>query len=592
MSSNNIKSLLNNASNIQVNSKSKQLGKSNNFENLVNNDKPKKKEDIFKNSDKAFARKANENKKEDINFKKQDKITNLKQVNKSEGPVKAPQKNDNSGKKNIEYDTEFNFEQKDSIELNNEINIINDIIYESAQNFLALDAQVNPLADNPLNEYSTHIYSEDMLAENQNDFLESESLDTSEEALQNKDKIDADRKLGAAALTENISDAKSTEEENIKINLDHALLIEGANRGNKQDAKDSLEIDLSDSSKNIITTFENASKTDNSEVKFASQQNNYINDQNVIEENDVPFNSISEYVDNIPPRKTAQEISIENDLNLTATNIEDNELDLSLNIAKQNIIPTTNLKQNQSNNLKDNALNATYLDNKSVEEPISFANEGEVLLDEANELIEQNVNIDNNSLDGLKYEVKFVNEKPKEINFNLATNEIINDEQDIDQNLIRQLEFSVKQIKQNNINEIKVNLFPKDLGEIRIVLELEVSKNGEEFIKNIKFSSERRATLEILEKNHTDLVKSLEQVESAKDSELHFNMHDFSDNNHSQDMNSKNSSLDQWNENIAKLNNETDAHNMINQDYITQDSGFTNGVSNEILKMYIMNLQV
>jgi hypothetical protein len=73
--------------------------------------------------------------------------------------------------------------------------------------------------------------------------------------------------------------------------------------------------------------------------------------------------------------------------------------------------------------------------------------------------------------------------------------------------------------------EITINLFPESLGHVKVEISSILSDNQEKKIQNIKFITNNKETLEILEQSKADLEKNLKSVSDIKeDASLQFEM--------------------------------------------------------------------
>lgn len=82
-----------------------------------------------------------------------------------------------------------------------------------------------------------------------------------------------------------------------------------------------------------------------------------------------------------------------------------------------------------------------------------------------------------------------------------------------------QITSSIKEMlgQQNNSGkqEITINLFPEKLGAVKVEIISVLGEDGARKVESIKFTAEKRETLEILERSRLELEKSLKEVTSA-----------------------------------------------------------------------------
>ena len=92
-----------------------------------------------------------------------------------------------------------------------------------------------------------------------------------------------------------------------------------------------------------------------------------------------------------------------------------------------------------------------------------------------------------------------------------------------------QISSSIKEtfatVQSSGKKGITINLFPETLGPIKIEITSIVAQNGVKKLESIKVLTDRRETLEILERSRVDLEKSLKEVSKTKeDTSLQFEM--------------------------------------------------------------------
>ncbi len=110
-----------------------------------------------------------------------------------------------------------------------------------------------------------------------------------------------------------------------------------------------------------------------------------------------------------------------------------------------------------------------------------------------------------------------------------AGNEFAKELGSTERSVHEQITSSIKEMliqgSSNGKEEITINLFPEKLGAVKVEIISVLGEDGARKVESIKFTAEKRETLEILERSRLELEKSLKEVTSTSEkTSLEFQM--------------------------------------------------------------------